>query len=317
MPRLEIIAKFFLALVLSMLLFTGGLALPPLGAVLLPFVAQPVLVFGMKYGIAAGIGIVGLALLLFLIFAGEELALIYGIFALIAGLLLGLLGRLRAIETLIVSIATVVSAATAGLLLYFFGSWSAMAQDFRQNIAGQIAAAVRMHEKLGFPVEGMEAIKERSPQMIETLLQLLPALVFLSVALMVLINIAFLCRRFPERREQWLSIQNLREWKGPEPVVWGLILCGFGLFVPGLEFLRAAIFNVLLLVAAIYFAQGLSVIGYFFHKNNVPRFLRGLTYLLIVFQQLITLLVVGLGLFDLWGDFRRLGKDNLTPSQVA
>jgi len=29
------------------------------------------------------------------------------------------------------------------------------------------------------------------------------------------------------------------------------------------------------------------------------------------------LLVVGLGLFDLWGDFRRLGKDRLTPSQAA
>jgi hypothetical protein len=29
------------------------------------------------------------------------------------------------------------------------------------------------------------------------------------------------------------------------------------------------------------------------------------------------LLVVGLGLFDLWGDFRRLRKNNLHPSQVS
>jgi len=27
--------------------------------------------------------------------------------------------------------------------------------------------------------------------------------------------------------------------------------------------------------------------------------------------------VAGLGLFDLWGDFRRLEKKNLTPSQAA
>jgi hypothetical protein len=53
------------------------------------------------------------------------------------------------------------------------------------------------------------------------------------------------------------------------------------------------------------------------HKNNVPRFLRGLTYVLIVFQQIFTLLVVGLGLFDLWGDFRRLGKNKAAPSQTA
>jgi uncharacterized protein YybS (DUF2232 family) len=74
---------------------------------------------------------------------------------------------------------------------------------------------------------------------------------------------------------------------------------------------------VLVIIAACYFAQGLAVIAYFFHKNKVPRFLRGVTYVLIVFQQIFTLLVVGLGLFDLWGDFRRLGKDNLTPNQVA
>jgi hypothetical protein len=49
----------------------------------------------------------------------------------------------------------------------------------------------------------------------------------------------------------------------------------------------------------------------------VPRFLSGLTYVLIIFQQIFTLLVVGVGLFDLWGDFRRLGKDRLTPSQAG
>ena len=36
--------------------------------------------------------------------------------------------------------------------------------------------------------------------MIDMVLQLLPALVFLSLAFMVLLNIMFLCRRFPERR---------------------------------------------------------------------------------------------------------------------
>jgi uncharacterized protein YybS (DUF2232 family) len=61
----------------------------------------------------------------------------------------------------------------------------------------------------------------------------------------------------------------------------------------------------------------LSIIAYYFHKNNVPRFLRAVTYILIAFEQIFTLLVVGLGLFDLWGDFRRLKKNNLNPSQAS
>jgi uncharacterized protein YybS (DUF2232 family) len=75
--------------------------------------------------------------------------------------------------------------------------------------------------------------------------------------------------------------------------------------------------NILLIAAVGYFVQGLAVVAYFFHKNNVPRFLRSATYILIIFQQMFTVLVAALGLFDLWGDFRRLKKKNLTPSQAS
>jgi uncharacterized protein YybS (DUF2232 family) len=317
MQRLEIISRFGLALTSSVFLFMGGLMLPPLGIILFPFVVQPILVFAMNYGVAAGLGLVCLAMLILTVFAGEELAFVYGIFALAAGLLLKLLGRLREIEYLVVVVAASLFATAASLLFYFFGSWSATIHEFRRSITQQIESAMAMQEKLGFPAESLQLLKEQAPQMIETLLQILPALVFLTFAFMVLINILLLCRRFPARRSEWLALATLREWKAPEPLVWGLIACGFSLFVPGLEAARVVALNLLLVLAACYFAQGLAVIAFFFHKNNVPRFLRGITYVLIVFQQIFTLLVVGLGLFDLWGNFRRLGKDKLTPSQAA
>ena len=56
MQRLEVISKFFLALASSVFLFMSGIGLPPLGVIVLPFVAQPVLMFGLKYGIAGEIG---------------------------------------------------------------------------------------------------------------------------------------------------------------------------------------------------------------------------------------------------------------------
>jgi uncharacterized protein YybS (DUF2232 family) len=234
-----------------------------------------------------------------------------------AGLLFGLLGRMRKIESLVVGIATALFVSAASLMLNFFGSWSAMVHELRASLTHHLAAAVRVHEKMGFSQESLDMLKERTPQIVEMTLQLLPALAFMSLAFVVLVNILFLLRRFPERRAQWLSPESLREWQGPEPLVWVLIVCGFALFVPGLEFARVYALNILLVIGACYFAQGLAVIAYLFHKNNVPRFLRGVTYVLIVFQQIFTLLVVGLGLFDLWGDFRRLRKNNLTPSQAS
>lgn len=317
MQRLEVITRFLLALALSMFLFMSGISLPPLGAILLPFVAQPVLLFGVKYGIANGLGVLAVALVLFALLAGLELSVIYGVFAVLAGFLLGLLGRLRQIEYLVVGAAAAMFTWALGIALYFFGSWSALTADFRAGLSQQFASATRMQEQLGFSKESLDLLKEKMPQLIDMTLQLLPALVLLTFGFIALINIFSLRRRFPERGTEWFAVDNFREWKGPEALVWVLIASGFTLFVPVADALRIAAMNLLLVVGAFYFAQGLAVIGFFFHKNNVPRFLRGITYILIVFQQIFTLMVVGLGLFDLWGDFRRLGKDKLTPSQAS
>ena len=96
-----------------------------------------------------------------------------------------------------------------------------------------------------------------------------------------------------------------------------MIVSGFIMFIPGLESVKTLAANFLLVFGACYFFQGLAIIAFYFNKNNVPRFVRGVVYLFIVFQQIFTLLVVGLGLFDLWVDFRRLRKQDLKPSQAS
>ena len=317
MQRLEVIGRFFLAFASSVLVLMSGVVLPPIGVILLPLVPLPVLSFGLRYGRGSAVaGTIGVTLLFF-IFAGEELAFIYGLFAVMTILLLALLGRVRLIERLVTSVAAALFAVSGALLFLYFGSWSALGESFRANLLQHLTAAARLYEKMGFPQESLDLLQERTPQIVEMVLQLLPGLVFVSIGLVVLANVLLLCRRFPEKRAQWISVTNLREWNGPEPMVWGLIACGFVLMIPGLEGLRVLGANVFLVIAAFYFAQGLSIIAYFFHKNNVPRFLRAVTYALIAFEQIFTVLVVGLGLLDLWGDFRRLKKNNLTPSQAS
>jgi uncharacterized protein YybS (DUF2232 family) len=317
MQRLWVIGRSLLALGSSLFLFMGGVMIPPVGFLLLPFVPQPALSLGVKDGIVRGVAVLAAGVLLLAAFAGKEVAYIYGLFALLAVLLFALLGRLRAIEYLVTAVAATVFAAAGALLVHMFGSWGAMMRELRASLMQHMTSALSAYEKMGLSKESLDLLKEQIPHIAETMFQLLPGLVFLSLAMVVLINVFFLCRRFPDRRGEWLSLNSLREWKGPEPLVWGLIACGFALFVPGLEFLKVLALNVLLVIGACYFAQGLAIIAFFFHKNNVPRFLRGVTYVLIVFQQILTLLVVVLGLIDLWGDFRRLGKNNLKPSQVS
>lgn len=315
--RLEVTSKFFLALTATVLLFLSGVMIPAAGIILLPLVPQPVLLFGIRHGLNWSLGLLAVATMVVVVFAGAELAFIYGVFAFIAALLLSLLQQQRSIEFLVGGVAAISSTVVVALFLYAYGSWAAVIAGFRENLSENLAAAVRTQEKLGFAQDSVELLKERGPQMIEMVLQLLPSLLFISLGLIALINVGLLCRRFPERRSDWVSGNDLREWKAPELLVWALIVCGFVLFIPGMEALRALASNVLLVLAACYFAQGLAVVAYLFQKNNVPRFLRAVTYTLIFFQQIFTLMVVGLGLFDLWGDFRRLGKDNLNTSRAS
>jgi uncharacterized protein YybS (DUF2232 family) len=315
--RLEIILKFFLALASTLLLLVSGVVLPAAGVIFIPFVPQPVLSFGLKYGTGLGTGILFAALVSLLVLAGEELTFVYAVFAIMTGLLFWLLGRLRSVEYLVAGVATAMLAAAGGSLLYFYGSWGAVILDFRGSLMDHLTTALRVHEKLGFPQESLDLFKEKIPEIVEQMLQLLPGLLFVSLCFIVLLNVLFLCRRFPDRRAQWLSIETFREWKCPEHVIWPFIASGFVLFVPAGDALTIFAVNILLITAVCYFIQGLAVVAYFFHKNNVPRFLRSATYILIIFQQMFTVLVAALGLFDLWGDFRRLKNKNLNPSQAS
>jgi uncharacterized protein YybS (DUF2232 family) len=317
MQQLEIIARLLLASVSTIMLFLGGVTVPPLAFALFPLVPQPVLSFGIRYGVARGMSVAALALAILLLWGGAQLGYVYSIFVLLIGLVFFSLGRIRVLETLVLGIAAIVFTAFSALLFILYGSWRAIVHDVSETLNSSLMSAVEMHEKMGFPQESIAVLKERTPEIAQTILHLLPAAAFVSLGLIVLFNIVLLCRRFPERRPDWLTLVSLREWKAPDFLVWGVIASGFALFIPGLESVKAIAANLLLVFSACYFFQGLAIIAFYFNKNNVPRFVRAVVYLFIVFQQIFTMIVVGLGLFDLWVDFRRLRKQDLNPSQAS
>ncbi|NIT00546.1 MAG: DUF2232 domain-containing protein, partial [Candidatus Latescibacteria bacterium] len=91
---------------------------------------------------------------------------------------------------------------------------------------------VKIYEQFGFSQENLEILKERGPQLIDFVVQILPALAFVGFGTLALINLLLLYKRFPEKRSWLVAAENLREWKAPEALVWCLILPGFALFLP-------------------------------------------------------------------------------------
>jgi len=212
--------------------------------------------------------------------------------------------------------------ATSTVLLFLFGSFSQIREAISQSLKESLELSLMIYEKAGLSPETIDLARERSPQVIEMLLQILPAVTFMAFVAIILVNLVLLCYRFPEYRSSFFSIGDPKEWKTPETLVWCLILAGVWLllpngFLPTVLQLKTIALNLLLIVALFYFFQGLSIVAYFFHHKRVPLFLRGIGYGLIALEQLATLSIVGLGIFDLWGDFRRLKKRDLNETEAS
>jgi uncharacterized protein YybS (DUF2232 family) len=93
-------------------------------------------------------------------------------------------------------------------------------------------------------------------------------------------------------------------WKAPEQLVWVLILAGF-IVAFGDGLLATFALNLLVILLPIYFLQGLAVIDCFFRRKAFSPIIRAIGYLLLTLVNPLPMVVTGIGVFDLWADFRK------------
>lgn len=285
----------------ALALTLGGLLGPSGAAVALLAVPLPTLVVGGIAGVshaaasslAAG-GLLGGLLgwpigASFLVLAGGP--------AVLAVLLLRRAWRLEAVMT-----AALVAMLLGGLALSLLvappiATWpTALAEAWRMHFD----AAVAMYRDLGMAPEQLADLEARREELAQGALHFFPAMLVIGASALWIANL-----RISARWAAWPQLSSLCRWRLPDVLIWALIGSGFALFAPHpIAAVIAA--NVFAIVIACYFAQGLAIVSYFFQRYGLPRGLRGATYLVIAFQQVAAALVVALGVFDLWGDFRHL-----------
>jgi len=309
--------SFAAAFAATVALAIVAVALPIGGMLLIPFVMQPALAFGLRRGLRPAAALLVLTTGLMTYFTGPEAGTGYGLLALMAVVLLYSFGRGWPIERVVSGAVAAMLAGLGASLSYFLGSpgeiRAVLALVFKENLQ----ASLELYRGAGFSGETVDLVRERAPEIINMILTILPALAAAAFATFVLLNVFFLLRRFPERRGEIAATADFREWRAPEWLVWPFVAAGFVLLLPGAEAFSTAALNLLLIVTIFYFFHGLSIVAYYFHYKHVPQVLRGMFYLAIMFEQILTIAVVALGLFDLWGDFRRLKKKDLHPNPVA
>jgi uncharacterized protein YybS (DUF2232 family) len=145
-----------------------------------------------------------------------------------------------------------------------------------------------------------------APETVKVLLErLLPGLMVANMGLVAWLNVV-LARQLRTLFGWGQPDPPLYNWVAPEWLIFPLVGAGFLMLVPvsGVRFVGL---NLLLVLAVLYFAQGLAVVATWFHRLGLPRALRIIGYPLM-FLNPVFFVIITLGLMDLWLDFRRLHR---------
>jgi hypothetical protein len=205
------------------------------------------------------------------------------------------------------SIGTVIAAAVGTLLVGVtvalclvvgdLAAWSTAVLDgWRQSIDQSIA----LYADLGVSDETLSELAANRDDLGRTLFEVLPALTAVMSGAVWLVNL-----RLAGRWTSWLQTRGWQAWQTPPWLIWVLIVSGFAMFLP-VEALSILSRNIFAVTLACYFCQGLAIVSYYLQRFGLPRGLRIASFLLIAVQQVVAGLVLALGIFDFWGDFRRL-----------
>jgi uncharacterized protein YybS (DUF2232 family) len=207
---------------------------------------------------------------------------------------------------------------TASLFLFFCGAAFIILRSWQADIAPwklieRYAAAlikenIELYSQLNISQEQIKVIRENTGQITRFFAGVFPALGISGSVLMVWANLLAGQMLLRVRKFSFPEFGDLTLWKAPEWLVWTFIAAGGMLFFPG-ESIVILGMNLLIILCMIYMFQGLAITAFFFRKKQIPRLFRFFFYGLILIQQYMLLIVVALGLFDLWVDFRKRIKD--------
>lgn len=285
-------------------LFAASFVIPPLGffsGILAPF---PVMYFRLRHGRSVGLIILLAAVAAMTAIFGVNAAAVYllqcGIIALVLPeLLLRGYGASRAIAwTTAANVA--ILAASAVIFTQVSG------QDIHQALSGEISTsisrALALYEKSGVKGEELSMFKQSMDMAAALVIRIYPSLVTILLGIMAGCNLA-LIRRPAFLMGHQLALGDFKELKLPEYLVWVLIVAGFAMLAPS-PLVTIPALNVLVVMTALYFLQGLAVVLTIIARQAFTGVIRVFVWVMLLVQPYLAALVAAIGIFDIWGDFR-------------
>jgi uncharacterized protein YybS (DUF2232 family) len=295
---------------ITSLIFLISVFIPIIGLFGALFIPLPILYFRLKLGRKTGALVPAISgSILFIVIGGMSADVLFFVELLLIGFMLGELIELNYSidKTILYATGAALLTGFMGLVLYSVLSGEGIYALVSDYVTNNLALTMVLYQSMGMSQENIRLIDRFLAEIQPLIVQILPAMVTASTLFVAWTNILIARPVLKRRLLSYPDFGPLNLWKAPEYLVWGVIVCGLALFLPG-SAINIIGQNGLLILMTVYFFQGIAIVSFYFEKKRFPRFIRFFLYTLIAVQHLILLAVIGLGFFDMWVNFRRVGK---------
>jgi uncharacterized protein YybS (DUF2232 family) len=305
-------SNIFTGIAVSSLAFLAASLIPLLGAFFFILTPLPIIYYYSKTGRIQGFAIFLISLFLVasvLTFSGSIANLPFLFITGFLGIFLSeIFRRNYSIErTVVYPVTAILTLWCSFIVLQSLSAGEEPWHLVEDYIGRNIQESIQFYAQLDIPAEQIDLLKDNFKQITNFLANIFPSLVLVSASFIVWLNI-LAAREIFQRTGMWYpDFGDLSRWKAPEGLIWLLIAAGGMLLVP-VSLARIVSLNLVIVCLFAYLLQGLSIISFLFKTKNVHRSFRILCYFLIFAQQYIILLLVAVGVFDLWVDFRKFIK---------
>ena len=198
----------------------------------------------------------------------------------------------------------VIGMAGVFLILALVETKGEMVRLLEQDLQGVISATLK---QIGGSSPETGELESKLMATVPLIVRIIPGIVISCTLGISWFNL-LICRRYCRAAAiDFCIIENLTLWKAPEFMVWFVIAGGLMLLLP-VGALKIPGINLLIVMGTVFFFHGLAIVAFYFEKWKLPFYLKGVVYALLFLQQFASMATAGLGLFDVWFDFRRLTK---------
>jgi uncharacterized protein YybS (DUF2232 family) len=296
----------------STLLCALSVSAPILGFFCFLLLPAPVVFYRIRLGRKPTWIIIFSSLLLTTIFIGEPTADVF--------FLLGVMGLgyfigewiekgLTAEKVIGYACGQIFAAALFGLIIYGNMSNTGATGVVSDYVGKNFDLTISLYKEMGMPDDNLRTILEAKDNILRILVHIVPGLFTAGLMFTAWMNFLLALATLRRINVPVPSGAPLNTWKAPEQMVWGII-GAFALILVPIELVRIIGLNGLIIFMTVYFFQGIAVVSFYLEKKKIPMLLRVLFFGLIGIQQILALMVIGLGFFDVWINFRRIGINN-------